>query len=243
MCGPSAGAGSRPSCATASFVSVRGLKEASSRGQLCAKAHGAPQWVYSPQRLRTPLRRVGAKGEGKFEPISWDEALDIIAAKLKEQKERYGPESLAGLSPHPTYYTPLMSRFLLLHGSPNFGHSGICAMQRAFSYSYTIGGSPRPDIENTKLLIIWAKQPVFSGPPKGGTRQILDAKQRGAKIVAIKPSIEPDVAIADEWVACARARTQHWRSALLHVVIRRKPLRSRLRGEVDVRPLTSWSST
>jgi anaerobic selenocysteine-containing dehydrogenase len=219
MCGPNAGCGIEAIVRNGKFVGVRGLKEASSRGQLCAKAHGAPQWVYSPQRLRTPLRRVGAKGEGKFESITWDEALDIIAAKLKEQKEKYGPESLAALSPAPRYYSALQSRFLLLHGSPNFGHSGICAIQRAFSYSYTIGGSPRPDVENTKLLIIWAKQPIFSGPPKGGTRQILDAKQRGVKIVAIKPSIEPDVAIADEWVPVRPGTDAALALGLLHVVI------------------------
>ena len=220
MCGPNAGCGIEAIVRDGKFVDVRGLKESTlNHGRLCPKGHAAPQWVYSPQRLRTPLRRVGAKGEGKFEPITWDQALDIVAAKLKEQKELYGPESLAALSPAPRYYSALQSRFLLLHGSPNFGHSGICAIQRAFSYSYTIGGSPRPDVENTKLLILWAKQPIFSGPSKGGTKQILDAKQRGVKIVAIKPSIEPDVAIADEWVPVRPGTDAALALALLHVII------------------------
>jgi anaerobic selenocysteine-containing dehydrogenase len=69
------------------------------------------------------MKRVGEKGEGKFQRITWDEALDIIAAKLKETKEKYGPESYAVLSPE---FWPVLStlgrRFLNVHGSPNYLH-------------------------------------------------------------------------------------------------------------------------
>ena len=68
-------------------------------GSLCAKGLAAPQWVYSPDRLKHPLKRIGEKGEGKFRKISWDEAISIIADTLTRQKEQYGPETLAMLSP------------------------------------------------------------------------------------------------------------------------------------------------
>ncbi len=110
----------------------------------CAKAHAAPQWVYSPERLKYPLKRVGAKGEGKFQRITWDEAVSLIADKLKEQKARYGPESLGILSPARRSYSDYLYRFLMTHGSPNYGHSGICAMQRGFTFAYTLGGHPWP---------------------------------------------------------------------------------------------------
>ena len=73
-----------------------------------------------------PLKRIGAKGEGKFQRIGWDEAIAIIADKLKEQKARYGPESLGILSPARRSYSDYLYRFLMTHGSPNYGHSGIC---------------------------------------------------------------------------------------------------------------------
>ena len=140
-------------------------------------AYSAPEWVYSPNRLKYPLKRVGERGEGKFERITWDEAITLIADKLKEQKKKYGPESLAVLGPARRNYSAYFNRFLGVHGSPNYATSGICAMQRAFAYSYTLGGSPRPDMGKTKLAVIWGKQPIYAGASKGGIKEILDAKQ------------------------------------------------------------------
>jgi anaerobic selenocysteine-containing dehydrogenase len=182
-------------------VRIEGNKEAAlNLGKNCAKAHAAPQWVYSPQRLRYPLKRVGQRGKGKLQRISWNEALDIIASKLKEQKEKYGPESLAILSPAARSYRSYLHRFLTAHGSPNYAHSGICAMQKGFGFKYTLGSAPSPDVANTKLVVIWGKQPIYAGSSKGGARELLAAKARGAKIIAIKPTMEPDVALADIWV-------------------------------------------
>jgi len=223
MCGPSPGCGIYAIVRDGKLVGVKGMKESPlNRGKLCPKAHASAQWVYSPDRLTTPLRRIGAKGEGKFEPITWDQALDIIAAKLKEQKAKYGPESLAILSPAHRTYSAYLYRFLLAHGSPNYGHSGICAMQRAFAYSYTLGSSPRSDIGKTKLAVIWGKQPIYAGASKGGIKDILDAKERGAKIVAIKPTMEPDVALADVWVPVRPGTDAALALAMLNVVVREK---------------------
>ena len=151
MCGPAAGCGIYAHVKDGRFVGIEGMKESPlNRGKNCAKAYGAPQWVYSTQRLRNPMKRVGEKGEGKFQNITWDEAIEIIAEKLKEQKEKYGPESLAILSPAYRSYSQYSYRFLMAHGSPNYGHSGICAMQNAFSFFYTLGtGSPIPDYEKS----------------------------------------------------------------------------------------------
>jgi anaerobic selenocysteine-containing dehydrogenase len=159
------------------------------------------QWLYSPQRLKYPLKRIGKKGEGKFARISWDEALNIIADKLKEQKEKYGPESLAVLSPQNRSYTDYFIRFLTVHGSPNFGHSGICSMQRAFSFAYTLGvPSLSQDFENSDLIVIWGANPVYSSMSMGNLKSILDARDRGARLMVIKPDMQPDAAKADIWV-------------------------------------------
>jgi len=222
MCGPLEGCGIYAHVKDGRFVGIEGMKASPlNRGRNCAKAHAAPQWVYSPQRLKNPMKRIGAKGEGKFQNVTWDEAIDIIAEKLKEQKEKYGAESLAILSPARRTSNDYSQRFLAAHGSPNFGHSGICAAQNAFSFAYTIGvGFPVTDYENSDLIILWGKQPVFSGSSKGPMRIFLNAKERGAKIVAIKPSMEPDAALADILVPIRPGTDAALALAFLNVIIK-----------------------
>lgn len=223
MCGPGPGCGIYAHVQDGRFVRVQGMKESPlNKGRLCAKAHAAPQWVYSFQRLRHPMRRTGERGEGKFERISWDDALGIIADKLQQQKEQYGPESLAILSPARRSYSDYLYRFLMVHGSPNYGHSGICAMQNSFSFAYTIGVPwlfQMPDYAESNLIVYWGKQPIFSGSSKGGTRTLIEARDRGAKIVAIKPTLEPDAALADMWVPIRPGTDAALALTMLHVII------------------------
>jgi anaerobic selenocysteine-containing dehydrogenase len=220
MCGPSMGCGVYAMVRDGRFQRIEGMKEAPlNRGRNCPKAHAAPQWVYSPQRLRYPLKRMGRKGEGRFQRIGWDEALDLIAEKLTEQKDMFGPESLGILSPARRSYSNYLYRFLMAHGSPNYGHSGICAMQKSFSFRYTLGSAPSPDYDRSNLIMVWGKQPVYSGSAKGSLRRLLDAKERGAKIVAIKPTMEPDVALADVWVPIRPGTDAALALGMLNVVI------------------------
>jgi anaerobic selenocysteine-containing dehydrogenase len=175
--------------------------------------------VYSPDRLKHPLKRVGKKGEGKFQKISWDEALNIIADTLKQQKEKYGPESLAILSPARRSYSEYLYRFLIAHGSPNYGHSGICFMQRAFAFFYTLGMFPVCDHDQSDLIIYWGSQPVFQGPPRKNAKSLVKAKERGAKIIAVKPSIEPDSGMADIWMPIRPGTDAALGLGMLHVIV------------------------
>ena len=170
MCGPA-----RTHCSTLCYIkdgrwtNVEGNPEAGNnwgRGSrsLCAKGNSAMAVMYSPTRLEYPMKRVGEKGEGKFERITWDQALDEISAKLLEQKEQYGPESYAVLSPQ--FYAVLGTlgrRFLNVHGSPNYLHSAICNSQRMFSNLVTLGGPAHAACNKTmpgqlgksKLIVNW----------------------------------------------------------------------------------------
>jgi anaerobic selenocysteine-containing dehydrogenase len=202
------------------FVKSAGMKESPiNKGSLCPRAHAAVQWVYSRERLKYPLKRVGQKGEGKFERIAWDEAIGIIAETLLSQKKQYGPESLAILSPAKRSYNEYIKRFLTAHGSPNYGHSGICAMQRAFSLMYTLADWPGPELDKSDLIIYWGRQPIFSGIKMGGPEKLVSAKERGAKIIAIKPSVEPDAGMADIWVPIRPGTDAALALAMLNVVI------------------------
>ena len=191
LCGPSMGCGINCTVKDGRLVRVEGMPESPvNRGKLCAKAFASAEWLYSPQRLKYPMKRVGKKGEGKFERITWDEAVGTIADKLLEQKQQYGPESLAILSPQRRSYSEYLYRFLMAHGSPNYGHSGICAIQRAFGFAYTLG-SPflMLDYAHTDLIIIWGANPAFAGTPKGTINSILDARDRGAQ--SMQPERQP----------------------------------------------------
>lgn len=223
MCGPSGpggGCGIYAFSKNGRFLRVAGMDESpNNQGALCAKAHAAPQWVASPDRLTQPLRRIGKKGEGRFEKISWDEAIAHIADRLLRQKERYGPESLAVLAPARRSYSEYLQRFLVAHGSPNYGHSGICAMQRAFSFMYTVADWPQPDSRASDCILYWGRQPIYSGPVAPPARAFLAAKARGARIIAIKPSVEPDAGMADVWVPVRPGTDAALALAMLHVVI------------------------
>ncbi|MFC1948042.1 molybdopterin-dependent oxidoreductase [Chloroflexota bacterium] len=221
LCGPTMGCGIYCYVKDGRLVRVEGMKESPrNRGKLCPRAFASAQWLYSPQRLKYPLRRVGKKGDGKFEKIGWDEALDIIAARLLEQKEKYGPESLAILSPARRSYSDYLYRFLVVHGSPNYGHSGICAVQRAFGFAYTLGVPMlAPDYDNADLIIIWGGNPVYSGTPQGGLNRILNANDRGATLVVVKPQMQPDAAKADIWMPVRPGTDGALALAMLNVVI------------------------
>ena len=141
MCGPA-----KTACSTLCYIkdgrwmNVEGNPEAGNnygRGSrtLCAKGNSAMQVLYDPARILYPMKRTGEKGEGKFERCTWDEAIEITATKLKELKEKYGPESYGVLSPqaYQVLWT-LGRRFLNVHGSPNYMHmapSARCSAQPA----------------------------------------------------------------------------------------------------------------
>jgi anaerobic selenocysteine-containing dehydrogenase len=221
MCGPSSGCGIMAKVVDGKFVGIESMPECpTNKGLNCPKAHAGPQWVYSPERLKYPMKRVGEKGEGKFQRITWDEAITLIADKLKEQKAKYGPESLGTVSPARRSYSEYIYRFLMTHGSPNYGHSGICAVQRMFTLSYTLGGVPSADYANADLIIIWGAQPIYSGSAKGGVSKLVAAKKRGAKFITIKPTVEADGAMTDAtWVPVRPGTDAALGLAMLNVVI------------------------
>lgn len=224
LCGPMMACGINCYVKDGRLTRIEGMKESPiNKGKLCAKAYASMQWLYSPQRLKYPLKRIGKKGEGKFERITWDEALDIIASKLKEQKEKYGPESLAILSPQQRTYKSYFIRFLTVHGSPNYGHSGICAIQRAFGFAYSMAapmlGMSGSDYEHADLIVVWGANPVFSGTSMGTLKRILDAKDRGARLMVIKPEMQADAAKADIWVPIRPGTDGALALAMLNVII------------------------
>jgi anaerobic selenocysteine-containing dehydrogenase len=97
------------------------------QGRLCARALAMTQYVYHPDRLKHPLKRVGERGEGKWEEISWDEAFDLIERRMKKIRQDHGPESFIFSMGTGRDIGPWICMLAYAYGSPNvmFSLSGI----------------------------------------------------------------------------------------------------------------------
>jgi anaerobic selenocysteine-containing dehydrogenase len=209
------------------FIRVEGDPDGFNAGvrgstALCPKGLTGPQFVYASDRLEYPLKRRGAKGEGKFQRIDWDEALDTIADRLKESGERHGPEAYAVLSPE---YWPVLGslgrRFLNVYGSPNYLHSAICATPRMAAGRVTVGYFTMTpgDWLKTRLIVNWGANAENSGVNQGMPRAMLDALENGAKMVDIRPMLDPMGAKADVWLPVRPGTDSALALAFLNVLI------------------------
>src|SRR6478672_10807359 len=174
-------------------IDVRGAPDhPTTAGTLCTKVARYLDRTYSPDRLRYPMKRVGAKGEGRFARISWDEALDEIATNFKAiAASPDGPQAIL-----PYSYAGTMG---LLQGSSmdrRFFHRlgaslldrTICAAAGKAGWAAVIGASMGMDVEayvDSKLILIWGSNPVTSNLHFWTRAQ--EAKRRGARLVAIDP--------------------------------------------------------
>lgn len=175
------------------------------QGMMCAKGLADLQTVYHPDRLNYPMKRVGERGEGKWQKIPWDEALDIIGSKYKDIQQKYGPYSIAGTTggkPLKTLRTTFS--FIYSMGSPNatFSDSHFCWGPYVIAEKYLFGSIATQekccDLQNTNLMLLWSGDPNRGCPPFA--RQIARARARGAKLIVINPRFTELPSKADIWL-------------------------------------------
>src|SRR2546422_1036701 len=159
-------------------------------GTLCTKVAYYLERTYSPDRLLYPMRRVGPKGKGQFERITWDEALDEIAARLKalaaENPETILPCSYAGTMGM-VQYSSMDRRFFHKLGASLLDRT-LCSTAGKFGLKATLGGSVGMDPERfdeSKLILLWGANPIVSNLHLWS--RVQEAKRRGAKVIAIDP--------------------------------------------------------
>ena len=159
-------------------------------GALCTKVSRYVERTYHKERLLYPQKRVGRKGEGKFARISWDEALDIIATKLKTiaNKDPLAilPYSYAGTMGF-VQGESMSLRFFNKVGASELDRT-ICASAGSVGYKYTIGakiGTDTEQFEHAKVIIIWGSNPIASN--LHFWVKVQEAKRKGATIIAIDP--------------------------------------------------------
>ena len=160
------------------------------RGVLCTKVSRYTERTYHPDRVLTPLRRVGPKGSGRFEPVGWDEALDAIAVRLKEiaarDPQRILPYSYCGTMGW-VQGEGMASRFFHRLGASRLDRT-ICASAGMAGLEYTMGAAVGMDVErfvDSGLILIWGTNAITSNLHFWSIAQ--EAKRRGATLVAIDP--------------------------------------------------------
>ena len=173
-----------------------------SRGAFCVKGiRAAHEWTYQSSRLRNPLRRVGPRGSGKFERVSWDSALDQMAERFAGVRSEYGPLALAGAVSGAFFSRGLVMALLMRAlGSPNWMiNQDLCGGCRAVGEKMTgldiTGGE---DIDNTACAMIVGRNPAVADPIQW--MALKRAKARGARILVIDPFRTSAVEIADLWL-------------------------------------------
>jgi len=153
-------------------------------GHLCTKGSSLRNYVYRQDRIRTPLRRVGRRGEGKFEPISWDEAYATIAEKLNAVKDQYSAHSVAFFSGYCKWYRPIFHRFAHVFGSVNFGtDDSTCFASMNIANKVTAGCGGAPDMAHANTFLGWNYEGYYSHHLSVIGVQKL--KARGGKVIII----------------------------------------------------------
>jgi anaerobic selenocysteine-containing dehydrogenase len=172
-------------------IKVEGTKEnPHNQGTICSKGAASRQYIYHPDRIRTPLIKKGDRDSGEFEPISWGDALDIIADRLLGIKAESGPESVAFYAGYPKWMRPFLKRLAHSFGSPNYcSESSTCSAGALMASKLNYGVAGRPEIEKSRCLLVWSANPFYSNTSVA--RKLLEVAETGIKIIEVGPLITP----------------------------------------------------
>jgi len=196
----------------------------------CLKGRAMRQRVYAPDRLKYPLKRTGDRGEGKFERISWDEALDAVASEMKRVKETYGPAAIllrgggGNLSFIHGGSTP-MARLLSLFGGYTTAWGSNSWEGATFASAATLGTihveNSREDLLNSRIIILWGCDPAITVHGTNTLWYLIRAREKGVKIVSVDPRFTDGAAIlADRWIPIRPATDAAMLIAMAFVLVK-----------------------
>jgi anaerobic selenocysteine-containing dehydrogenase len=172
------------------------------RGTVCSKGLASAQLAYHPDRLLHPVRRVGPKGSGRWEQISWDEALDTIAGRILDYKERFGAESVVMGYGTGRENESVIYRFANLLGTPNVLTAGhLCYGPRIATSIITCGSNPIVDYENDpKCVMVWGNNLVIANSDEYKGEALSRCLDTGARLIVVDPRLTRLAARADVWL-------------------------------------------
>jgi len=177
------------------------------RGNLCIKGPAAVERLYHPARLKYPIKRTGARGEGKWQRISWDEALDTIAGTMNRAKDSYGAESVVFSNGDPKGYEAYMLRLCNVFGTPNLCDTRhVCSSPRRMGSNITTGLNVEtgtdytPDLDfPPSCILMWGANIAFTHNPNY-IRLERALARKGTKLIVIDPRKTELASKADLWI-------------------------------------------
>ena len=196
------------------------------QGFLCAKVNRYVERTYHPDRLHTPLRRVGAKGEGRFEEITWDDALDEIATRLRDiAMSGDGPQAILPYSYAGTMGmvqgSSMDRRFFHLLGASRLDRT-ICSMAGTVGMRMTVGANVGTDSEGvpeSDLVLLWGTNTLTANPHLWPF--VLRAREHGATVICIDPIRTRTAQQCDEWLAIRPGTDAALALGMMHVMFAR----------------------
>ena len=205
------------------------------QGRLCARCLAMTQYVYHPDRLTHPLKRVGARGEGKWQEISWDEAYDLIEQKLGKIREEFGPESVIFSMGTGRDIGAWICMLAYAYGSPNvmFAMSGnACYSPRIAAVETVLGDYCVPDAsqwlpdryddpryEVPECIVIWGYNIPNTCPDNIFGHWFIDLMKKGTKIICIDPRLSWFASRADFWLRLRAGTDGALAMGFLNVII------------------------
>jgi anaerobic selenocysteine-containing dehydrogenase len=194
------------------------------QGFLCAKVNRYVERSYHSDRLTSPMRRVGPKGEGRFEPASWDEALTEIATRLADVARLHGAQAVLPYSYSGTLglvqNESMDRRFFHRLGASLLGRT-ICAAAGSEAWKHTYGDrvGPSPEeAEHARLVLLWGTNTLTSNPHLWPA--LTRARERGAKLIAIDPIRTRTAARCDQHIAIRPGTDAALALGMMHIIFR-----------------------
>lgn len=201
--------------------------------RICLRGLSSLEITYHPDRLKYPMRRVGDRGEGKFERISWDEALDTIADQFKDISARHGWPSIGWVLGGPGAGTTKFGAYLRLASLTQstrvsawgYGDAGLPCGSRVLFGAHMpfplLMDSFLIDPSRSELVVVWGSNPAESAP-LNIMRPIMDAKENGARLVVIDPLFTRTASKADEYLGIKPGTDTALALGMLHVIFEKR---------------------
>ncbi|MBI3985959.1 MAG: molybdopterin-dependent oxidoreductase [Lentisphaerae bacterium] len=206
------------------YTEAYGCKEG---GSICPKGNAGIMQLYDPDRIKKPLKRTNSDrspgADPKWEEISWDKALDEIAANMKLLRDAGEAQKLLWMSEDHSF-THVQGDFCTLYGTPNYVmHSNLCDVARKASFK-TVMGDDRPlaDFLQTNYILLFGWNPTSAIKWVHLPRIITRAVEKGAKLVVVDPYLSDTAAKAGEWLSIRPATDGALAIAMGHVIVRDK---------------------
>jgi len=158
------------------------------KGKLCIKGLASLEYLNHPDRLKNPLRRIGKRGEGRWQQISWDQALDEIASMMLKAKDTYGAESIAFMhGAAKGYRDSFPARLANILGTPNVAWQGhVCAVPQMLGAQFTYGSPMVCDFDHPPAcIIVWGAN--YAETLHYQHNRLTRAADKGTKIIVVDP--------------------------------------------------------